>query len=599
VPISLFTHPWSQMRSPRSFFALSLCFPVCTVRFSVGRPRPFMRHLNAANLGNTKPSNTSNGSSPQTGSLHSKAGSAKKLREILERKNLSLSQVSLASARLFGGQSLYHVPHNLYFDLRNKRFTPNLYQLIALSSISGYSLTDWLSVFDVHLDDIVRLQLLLSFPRTILLDAVLYDSHASIPWFEEMATPPAQITPLIQIVSHNTSERVDALQRGGKFPFIYAKVGIEDDFSFPELHPGSVVRADPRSPKARLTKSGANVSRDLFLVKHARGFNCCRLQQVAPDRVVLVSSKPTAPRIELQFGRELAILGTIDMEFRSLQRINRAVGSRSIPRLAARELVQTQTPHVGLYHLLRNGRQQNGLSFRQASAMSRTIAAELGDERYFTAIGSLSDYEASEMPPRHIHKILSLCTLYSLNFWEFLRVSGLAIDKIGAEAIPDDLAKRTHIPVSSRYRSEEQQSQGKGTFLSALTNRFEEIPFFLRDALPGLCGMSRVSLRDIFWVADEGQEFHAPLRGAALLVVNRRVNTPVISESERQWGQPVYLLARRDGSYFCGRFSLEGKTEVFHPLTGSPPSMKTAVTRYDAEIVGQVVAALRHLQRGR
>jgi hypothetical protein len=80
--------------------------------------------------------------------------------------------------KLFPGQSLYHIPHNLYFDLRDGRFTPNVYQLIALSCVSGYSLIHWLSVFGFHLDDIPRLQLRLSFPQTMLLDSDVYDRHA-------------------------------------------------------------------------------------------------------------------------------------------------------------------------------------------------------------------------------------------------------------------------------------------------------------------------------------------------------------------------------------------------------------------------------------
>jgi hypothetical protein len=227
--------------------------------------------------------------------------------------------------------------------------------------------------------------------------------------------------------------------------------------------------------------------------------------------------------------------------------------------------------------------------------MSRKIAVELGDERFFAAVGSLSDYETADTPPRHIYKVITLCILYSIDFWQFLRTAGLAINKLGVEAIPDDLEPRPQFAGSSRTGHQEAEVQRKGTFLGTLIYRFEEIPFFLRNALPELCRMSRVSLRDIFWVEDGGQELHAPLRGAALLVVNRRVNTPVISESEPRWRQPVYLLARRDGSYFCGRFTLEGKTTVLHPLFGGLPSMNTAKAGGDAEIVGQVVTTLRRV----
>ncbi len=508
---------------------------------------------------------------------------------------MTLSQVSKESRKLFPGQSLYHIPHNLYFDLRDGRFTPNIYQLISLSCVSGYSLIHWLSVFGFHLDDIPRLQLRLSFPQTMLLNSALYDSHALVEWFEGKGEPPLRITPLIQILTQNVTERVAALQRINSVSFIYAKVGTEDDFCFPELLPGSIVRADPRASEVSLAATGGKVSHDLFLVEHAQGLNCCRLQQVAPRRVALVSTKLTAPRMELQVGTELKILGTIDMEIRSLEKRSLASGFRTLQTPKSRELLRPDAPGTDLRHLLRKCRQRAGLSFRQASAMSRRIAQELGDERYFAAIGSLSDYESAEGPPRHIHKVVTLCTLYSIGFWHFLKASGLAMDKLGQRAIPEDLAESTHWAARSRRKDREPQAMKGGSFLSTLVDRFEEIPLFLRNALPELCGMSRLALRDVFWVGEMGQEFHAPLRGAAFLVVNQRMKTPFVSESEPEWKQPVYLLARRDGSYFCGRFALAGNTTVLHPLSARPSSPKPHESGVDAEIVGQVVIVLRRI----
>ncbi len=283
------------------------------------------------------------------------------------------------------------------------------------------------------------------------------------------------------------------------------------------------------------------------------------------------------------------------MEIRSLKKRSLASGFRTLPTPKSRELLQLDAPGTDFRHLLRKGRQRVGLSFRQASAMSRKIAQELGDQRYFTAIGSLSDYESAEAPPRHIHKIVTLCTLYSIGFWHFLKASGLAIDKLGQKAIPEDLTETAHRTASSRRKDREPQGTKGGSFINILADRFEEIPLFLRNALPELCGMSRLALRDVFWAGEMGQEFHAPLRGAAFLVINQRMKTAVVSETEPEWKQPVYLLARRDGSYFCGRFALAGNTTVLHPLSARPSSPKLQESRGDAEIVGQVVTVLRRI----
>jgi hypothetical protein len=554
-----------------------------------------MRHQKRSEFGKTKPSKTPNEASLGKETLQTDAESVQRLRQILRRKNLSLFQVSKESRRLFPGESLYHIAHNLYFDLRRGRFTPNIYQLIALSSVSGYSLVHWLSVFGLSLDDIPPLQVRLSFPRTMLLDSTLYDDHALIQWFKGKGEPSMRITPLIQILAQNVSERVATLQRINSMSFIYARVGTEDDFCFPELLPGSIVRADPRAVDAKLAATGGRASHDLYLVEHARGLNCCRLQQVAPHRVKLISTKLTSPRVELQIGSELKILGTIDLEIRSLNKSSFPSTSRTLPTPKRRELLLQDASGSDLRQLLRNGRHQAGLSFREASAMSRRIAQELGDQRYFTAIGSLSDYESAQVPPRHIHKVVTLCVLYSIGFWQFLKAAGLAIDKLGHEAIPEDVPASPHWAASSRREDREPQEMREGTFLATLVDRFEEIPLFLRNALPELCGMSRVALRDVFCVEDTRHEFHAPLRGAAFLVVNRRMKTPFVSESEPEWKQPVYLLARRDGSYFCGRFALERNSTVLHPLSADLPNPNPHESGGDAEIVGQVVTVLRRI----
>src|SRR6202011_2277015 len=186
-----------------------------------------MRNRKHSASAKTNPSRTSNeahprGRSGKRGKLKFYPGleSAQTLREILTRNNMTLSQVSKESRKLFPGQSLYHIPHNLYFDLRDDRFTPNVYQLIALSCVSGYSLIHWLSVFGFHLDDIPRLQLRLSFPQTMLLDSDLYDRHAPVQWFEGKGEPPPRITPLIQILTQNVTERVAALGRTNRVSFI-------------------------------------------------------------------------------------------------------------------------------------------------------------------------------------------------------------------------------------------------------------------------------------------------------------------------------------------------------------------------------------------
>jgi len=82
-----------------------------------------------------------------------------------------------------------------------------------------------------------------------------------------------------------------------------------------------------------------------------------------------------------------------------------------------------------------------GFSFREASAMSREVANLLADLRYFTAPGSLSDYEGA-IPPRHIHKLITFCVVYALDLHTILQNLAMTPEDAGQEPIPQVLNRR-------------------------------------------------------------------------------------------------------------------------------------------------------------
>jgi len=583
------------MRSRHTFFTFSVCFPVCTVRFSVGRPRPSMRHRNSRKPGHEQLSAAEPKPLPDEASSPAQDDRARRVRDILSRKQLSLLQVSVASAQIFGAGTPYHVPHNLYYDLRNCQFTPNLHQFIALSSISGYSLYDWFSIFGIYLDNIVRMQMQLSFPRTVLLDTNEYDFHAVMPRLEHKGRALNSITPFHQVISQTSPQPVGMLLRSNKQRFLYAKLGSEDTLPFPELLPGSVVRVEPQGDQTRLPGVAGGVSRHLYLLEHSGGLSCSRVRQIAPGRLVLVPSDRNGSDVELRLGSEVRVLGAIDMEVRRFQ--NLAFFPRSRVRTKWRPEGLPPPGHAAsdLGHLISSRRQRNGLSFRQASTMSNLIAAELGDEQYSAAFGSLSDYEAVDTPPRHVQKVLSLCILYSISFWDFLQTAKLAIDKLGTEPMPEELAAHSSSASISGERSIVGQSPNESGMQNDLVDRFAEIPYFLRHVLPELTGMSRISMRDVFWIENGGPDFQWPLRGAVLLVVNRRIKRLALTESQPGERRNMYLFMRRDGSFACGHIGRDRQITLLHDTTGAVPST-TMRLGPDADMVGQVVACLRHIE---
>jgi hypothetical protein len=519
------------------------------------------------------------------------------VRQILASRGLSLYRVSERSAEIFGRSSLFYVPHSLYSDGGDPSLIPTFHQVLALSHISDYRLSDWLAAFGFDLDLIPRLRLLVPRKRTTLLDSRIYDSHAWIPWFADRGgiVPPPAIAPLGQLLARVEPVRaMDLLARGEK-RFLYGKVGEEDVYAFPHLAPGSIVRIDPNRSEEMSPTMGPPSERRLFFVEHDFGYSCSQLVMLARDRVVLHSPEFPCTQIELILGRDARILGRIDAEIRPV-----AAHGRS--RAAARPVVPPErhspgSPHlkIDLKDLLQSSRLRAGLSFREASSMSRWIANLLADDSYFAATSTLSDYETLAAPPRHIQKVITLCVLYSIDFHEFLGASGLPLDREGREPMPDKLVPREVPGRGSRPGSavEHESFAGPGGFLDVLIRRWEEIPLFLRHALGELTTLKQVSLSDIFWVGGDEAPIHPWLDRASLVAINRRIKRP--AQWKTLFDQPLYLVLKRDGGYLCGCCALDEDELVVHLYPGMPLGALRFRNGIDAEVIGQVTTILRRL----
>ena len=138
-----------------------------------------------------------------------------------------------------------------------------------------------------------------------------------------------------------------------------------------------------------------------------------------------------------------------------------------------------------------------GLSFRAAAAKSRELADAMGDERYFTASGSLSDYETLNTPPRHFHKVITFCVIYSLSLNQVFQVLDLKLDGTGREPIPESLPGSSRVGAVASVEAEANAQTG---FISELASELGGVPLFLRSSLGALCGLPRLSLKDFFWI---------------------------------------------------------------------------------------------------
>jgi transcriptional regulator with XRE-family HTH domain len=521
------------------------------------------------------------------------------VRQILASRGLSLYRLCERSAEIFGSSSPFFVSRNLYYNLTVSSVRPGIHELLALSRITNYRLRDWLAVFGFNLDKIPELQALLPRKRTSILDSSVYDGEAWIPWFAEKPgfDSKSAITPLGQILAPSAPVRARELLARGEMKFLYAKVGQEDLLALPDLGPGSIVRIDSSRSKEGLYPAKNSTDKRIFLVEHELGFACSRLSSLANGRVTFRSPQLPFSLGEFALDQEIRILGVVDAELRFLPENSGTPGRfASIPRRQLR--LPPIDLQMNLTQLLRRSRVRAGLSFREASQMTRSIARRLADPLYYTAASTLSDYETLSAPPRHIQKILTLCILYTIPFWDFLRASGLSLDERKLEPIPEEFVPREAFPVKPKAVAtsrEELWRERKGDFLGALQNRWREIPLFLRKSLSDLTGVPNFSLSDVYWVGADVNPLHPCLENAEFVAVNRRFRVPVPARRVLVAEQPLYLLFVRDGRYLCGSCTLDHGLVTVHPYPDRPFRPRRFKNGVEAEVIGQVTAILRRL----
>jgi len=522
---------------------------------------------------------------------------AERVERILATRGLTLSQVSREVRLRYARAPRHFVPHDFYYDLGLPGYNPRIEQVLALSAVTKYRLADWLAVFGIHLDDVPRLQAEFPSTRTSILDATTYDRAAWIGWFRDVSddVDPPTVAPLGRLLTPDYRRRVDSLLAPEPSPFLYAKIGRQDALAFPDLLPGSIVRADTRKLGELFRSMGAENSERLFLVEYGQGIVCCRLHAGTKGRVTLRTASLPFAQIELRLGSEARILGVLDWELRPFRTPEPEVPIASMKFLKpqAAPVPRNQPP---LRDLLDRARSRIGLSIRSASAKSRLIAEALREERYFCSPNSLIHYETDPRLPAQIHKIVSLCVLYSLNFRELLTAAGLDTQDSGHDPIPDALVSRNtldSLPATNDALAENKKQPG---FLSSLVAQVQEIPLFLRHSLSRVVGLSDFSVRDVFWIGSRTASLHPYLKDAVFVSVNRRLKNPVFLKRKSLWAQPLYILLLRDGTYLLAGCSLEAGTLIVHPFADGfsrPQMLRNGV---DAEVVGKVTTLFRWLR---
>jgi transcriptional regulator with XRE-family HTH domain len=519
---------------------------------------------------------------------------AEAVREMLRVKGLTLYQAAALTQTRYPQQPAYRIRRNFYFQLRSG-LSPTLQQVQALSELTGSGLWDWLRVFGFSPGDIPRLQSILPRPRTIPIDKDLVDPQALLPFLryrQPEASLPA-VAPLSQLLERSGSCPAVTLMAAARGNFVYAKIGTNETLAFPELLPGSIVRADPQLVASSLPTTPGQRRGPLVLVEHSRGLNCGRLRIQGTNRVAFVTSDPSAANVGLRIGTEARILGVVDLElrFRPASRERLAANVSPISSVPAEPWIPariktraSQRPGA----LLETARLRAGLSLRSASKLSRVVARILGDHRYFASSGTLSDYEAGDKMPRHIHKLFTLAIVYSVPLRDLLGFFEIALDHLGKTTV----TRETKI---SRARVRRRKDEQCDSLFETLRNQFGHLPLFLDSALPSLSGLPHIGLRDVFWLRGEANPPHPSLRGARFVLVNRRSKKPRIVSRMPLWAQPLYLLQERDGPYLAASCAIENDRLVLYSCPTNLTEAQPVRRHIDADVVGQIVGIARCL----
>ena len=314
-----------------------------------------------------------------------------------------MNDVSVLTSVHFGKRTPYFIPPTfLYRHIRGT--TPHICQIVALSQITGFRFADWMNLFGFDLKLIFALQLRLHSERTATVTP----------------SPFAPAAPDACVARCSSGCRIENER------YLFAKIGSQDAVVYPRIHPGSIVRADRHYSRRVIDESDGEAP--LWLVEHPGGLTCCYVKRVDNRHVILLPNRPPLSAWPLCLSSEVRILGQVDLELRPRNPGCIRPTSRATKSEFLTTLIQSDATSSTFSTLLRRSRARSGLTLRAAHEMTVQIATLLGNQEYGIALSLLSDYEAMNKVPRHVAKIMTLCIIYGMHFYELVRAGGIHID---------------------------------------------------------------------------------------------------------------------------------------------------------------------------
>jgi hypothetical protein len=521
----------------------------------------------------------------------------RRLKAFLESLDLTMYHISQVTARTpFGKGTRAHIRDAFYAELDSGQ-TPDIHQVAALAKITGHRFIDWLALFGYHVGDLLKLQLEFLTERTVLLPNVLYDPLVSVPWVRRL-DPHADLDhtqPLAMLIDAMGYEPIGALDKLNRKRYLYARIGKRDDMLRSRLAAGSVVRVDPT--QTTVAPVGTH-HRPIYLVQHLGGLCCCYVERLDEHHIVLLPDDGASHFMRCRVGAEAVILGTVDTELRPLlaQPADVPAGPREKYQGSHRMRLFESLPDVqqGPGAFARLSRERLGICFREAQAMTRALAKRFEDKHYNVALGSLSDAETQNILPRHIPKILSLCAVYGMDMWQYLRAGSVPVDDLHGAPIPPQYLSDEEAPINAvPLMPSTPTSEATITATEMIMNRLGEIPFFLLRYMGDLIGQEQLSLDDVYVWGQRERALHPMLQGAILLIVNRRQRRVPDARMRLSLSQrPLFLIRTPSGQLLAGMCAVDGDVLLVQPHNASRTPVLSFQAR-DVEVIGRISAVLR------
>jgi transcriptional regulator with XRE-family HTH domain len=258
-------------------------------------------------------------------------------------------------------------------------------------------------------------------------------------------------------------------------------------------------------------------------------------------------------------------------------------------------LAEVQLPAGGY---LRELRLRLGLGLRDVQDASAILAAEENNEELYISSAWLGQIEMESSVPS-IFKILSLSTIYGIDFLYLLRRYGVRPDRF--HKYRKKISRAFTHPVSSTIY----EPDTTVTLPMRIDPRFHWETTQLLNRVVAIWGEIPAAMLTHFnprehiyaYVGLEDYTMFPLIRPGALVMVDDKRNHIVQDGWKNEYERPIYFIEMRDG-YRVSWCEVKGGKLTLVPHPVSPVRTQTINFPGDAEVVGQVVGVAMRVVPG-